>query len=83
MEYLQYTVKVCPAAEGGYWAEVPALPGCFRHGATMEEVTALVRDAIEYYLANLVRRNVCPPIEKATKKSYVFPLSIRLPHFER
>jgi hypothetical protein len=26
------------AEEGGYWAEVPALPGCITEGETMEEV---------------------------------------------
>jgi predicted RNase H-like HicB family nuclease len=35
-----------PAAEGGYWAEVPALPGCITEGDSMEEVTANLKDAI-------------------------------------
>jgi len=39
-----------PAEEGGYWAEVPALPGCFTEGDTMEEVTANLKDAIEGWL---------------------------------
>ena len=26
------------ADEGGYWAEVPALPGCITEGDTMEEL---------------------------------------------
>ena len=25
------------AEEGGFWAEVPALPGCFSQGETLEE----------------------------------------------
>ncbi|MBW4507290.1 MAG: type II toxin-antitoxin system HicB family antitoxin [Scytonematopsis contorta HA4267-MV1] len=36
-----------PAEEGGYWAEVPALPGCVTEGDTMEEVLANLKDAIE------------------------------------
>lgn len=36
-----------PAEEGGYWAEVPALPGCITEGDTMEEVVANLKDAIE------------------------------------
>lgn len=39
-----------PAEEGGYWAEVPALPGCITEGETMEEVTANLKDAIEGWL---------------------------------
>jgi predicted RNase H-like HicB family nuclease len=26
---------VHPAEEGGYWVEVPALPGCFTEGETV------------------------------------------------
>lgn len=42
------TVKVVvhEAEEGGYWAEVPALPGCASQGETMEELMANIREAI-------------------------------------
>jgi predicted RNase H-like HicB family nuclease len=40
-----------PAEEGGYWAEVPALPGCLTEGETMEEVVANLQDAIEGWLS--------------------------------
>ena len=39
------------AEEGGYWAEVPALPGCFTQGDTMDEVTANIREAVEGWLS--------------------------------
>ncbi len=39
-----------PAEEGGYWAEVPALPGCITEGETIEEVIANLKDAIEGWL---------------------------------
>jgi predicted RNase H-like HicB family nuclease len=38
------------AEEGGYWAEVPALPGCISEGDSMEEVRANIKDAIEGWL---------------------------------
>ncbi len=38
------------AEEGGYWAEVPALPGCITEGDSMEEVLANLEDAIEGWL---------------------------------
>jgi predicted RNase H-like HicB family nuclease len=39
-----------PAEEGGYWAEVPAFPGCITEGETMEEVIANLKDAIVGWL---------------------------------
>lgn len=38
------------AEEGGYWAEVPALPGCVSQGETVEEVTLGIKEAIEGWL---------------------------------
>lgn len=39
------------ADEGGFWAEVPALPGCVTQGDSIEEVTANLREAIDGWLA--------------------------------
>jgi len=38
------------AEEGGFWAEVPALPGCATQGETMEEVQANLEEAVEAWL---------------------------------
>ncbi|WP_414516234.1 type II toxin-antitoxin system HicB family antitoxin [Nostoc sp. PCC 9305] len=46
-----------PAEEGGYWAEVPALPGCITEGDTIEEVMANLKDAIEGWLEIANSRN--------------------------
>ena len=35
------------AEEGGFWAEVPAIPGCATQGDTMEELVANLREAVE------------------------------------
>ncbi len=40
-------VIVHRAEEGGFWAEVPAIPGCVTQGETHEELLANVREAIE------------------------------------
>ena len=42
---------IYPAEEGGFWAEVPALPGCITEGDSLEEVTENLKDAIEGWLA--------------------------------
>lgn len=45
-----YQIVVHHAAEGGYWAEVPALPGCVSQGETREELQANIQEAIAGYL---------------------------------
>lgn len=43
----RYTIKLHPDTEqGGYWVTVPALPGCFSQGDTLEEGIANAREAI-------------------------------------
>ena len=36
-----------PAEEGGFWAEVPAIPGCTTQGETKEELLRNLHEAIE------------------------------------
>jgi predicted RNase H-like HicB family nuclease len=43
-------VLIHKAEEGGYWAEVPALPGCVSQGETMDDLRTNVREAIEGWL---------------------------------
>jgi predicted RNase H-like HicB family nuclease len=43
-------VLIHKAEEGGYWAEVPALPGCMSQGETMDELCSNIREAIEGWL---------------------------------
>lgn len=50
---MDYTVLVHPAEEGGYWTEVPALPGCFSQGETIEEALKNTKDAIETHIEAL------------------------------
>ncbi|MES2997651.1 MAG: type II toxin-antitoxin system HicB family antitoxin [Verrucomicrobiota bacterium] len=38
------------AEEGGFWAEVPALPGCFTQGESLKELEANIHEAIEGWL---------------------------------
>jgi len=37
------------AEEGGFWAEVPALPGCLTQGETREEIRENLLEAIEVW----------------------------------
>ena len=38
------------AEEGGFWAEVPALPGCFTQGDSLEEIRDNLREAVVGWL---------------------------------
>ncbi len=40
-------VVVHQAEEGGYWAEVPAIPGCVSQGDTMADLRTNILEAIE------------------------------------
>lgn len=39
------------ADEGGFWAEVPALPGCVTQAETLPELRANITEAIEGWLS--------------------------------
>ena len=63
---LEYTVIV-EKQEGakGYWVKVPALPGCYSTGDTVEKSLLNVKDAIETYIAALRERGEDIPQDKA------------------
>jgi len=42
----KYAVVIHQEPQGGFWAEVPALPGCYSQGDTVEELIANIREAI-------------------------------------
>ena len=44
---MKIKVVVHEAEEGGYWAEVPAIPGCATQGETFEELMKNVHEAVE------------------------------------
>ena len=39
------------AEEGGYWAEIPAVPGCVTQGDTFEELLKNIYEAVEACLS--------------------------------
>ena len=44
---MRLTIVVHLAAEGGYWAEVPAIAGCVSQGESFDDLLRNVREAIE------------------------------------
>jgi predicted RNase H-like HicB family nuclease len=48
---MKLKVIVHEAEEGGYWAEVPSIPGCATEGDTFEELLQNLYEAIEACLS--------------------------------
>ena len=57
---MRYAV-VIEKAEGNYSAYVPDLAGCVATGATVAEVEAEIRGAIEFHLDGMREDGVLPP----------------------
>lgn len=50
LSIISYSVIYEEAPEGGYVVRVPALPGCYTQGETIEEAEKNIREAIELYV---------------------------------
>lgn len=44
---MKLKVVVHEAEEGGFWAEVPSIPGCATQGETFEELLANLYEVVE------------------------------------
>ena len=42
----RYAAVIHEDPEGGFWAEIPALPGCYSQGENIEELMENLREAI-------------------------------------
>lgn len=67
---LKIKVVVHEAEEGGYWAEVPAIPGCATQGQTIEELVANLHEAVEGCLSLDVKE------PKSTGKDRVLEIAL-------
>ena len=66
---MRYAV-VIEKAETNYSAYVPDLPGCVATGATLEQVEAEIREAIEFHIEGM-REDSLPIPEPVSKVEYV------------
>lgn len=55
---MKIKVIIHEAEEGGYWAEVPSLPGCITEGDTYDELIANIKEAVEGCLEVIAERNI-------------------------
>lgn len=56
----KYTIVVHQEPEGGFWAEAPALPGCYSQGDTLPELVENMREAINGVLAVMLEQGSQP-----------------------
>jgi len=47
---MEISIIVHEVEEGGYWAEVPTLPGCATQGETLQELMCNLAEAIAGWL---------------------------------
>ena len=62
---MDYTILIHQAEEGGFWSEVPALPGCYSQGETIDEALRSTKEAIEAHLQALKEDLVAAPVEES------------------
>lgn len=61
-----YTIVLEPEEGGGYIVSVPALPGCFTQGESIEECKERAVEAIEVHIAGLLADGESVPEELGT-----------------
>ena len=63
-------VLIHEAEEGGYWAEVPAIPGCATQGDTFEELLQNIYEAVEACLSVDIEKYV------TTEKTKILEIAV-------
>ena len=58
---MRFHILLRPEPEGGFTVLVPALPGCITWAADLGSARTMARDAIEAYIASLVRHGESIP----------------------
>jgi predicted RNase H-like HicB family nuclease len=66
---MKIKIVVHQAEEGGFWAEVPAIPGCATQGDSMDDLMQNLREAIEGCLSI----DISPPDPNGTELMLELP----------
>jgi len=68
-EGIQYPIIIYPCPEGGYVAEIPALPGCLAQGETLEECIAELKIVSDLWVETAKGKNrPIPSIDAAVER---------------
>jgi predicted RNase H-like HicB family nuclease len=77
MRDCQFTIIIERQPEGEYLVSVPALPGCYTEGSTLEEARGMAADAIRAYCASLLKHGEPIPCE-SPEEQYIGRLNVTL-----
>ena len=67
---LTYTIQIERDEDGMYVVSVPALPGCFTEGRTLDEALRMAQDAITGFIRVLAKRGKKIPVERPQKSPF-------------
>ena len=73
----QFTVIIDRQPDGSYLVTVPALPGCYTEGRTLEEAHQMAEDAIRAYCASLLKHGEPIPME-TSEEQFIGRMSVTL-----
>ena len=69
---LRYAIIIEKAADGGFGAYVPDLPGCVGMGATREEAINNVAEGIKFHLEGLKEEGMEIPMPNSEAENLMF-----------
>ncbi|HLF79203.1 MAG TPA: type II toxin-antitoxin system HicB family antitoxin [Dehalococcoidia bacterium] len=64
MSSYDYLIIIHPDEDGGFWTEVPALPGCGSQGESVEDAVEMTKDAIQGFIESMKKHGEAPPTER-------------------
>ena len=69
----KFLVYLEQAEEGGYIVSCPQLLGCVTQGETVDEALAMIRDAIQGYIASLQKHGepIPPSLDETVERAEV------------
>jgi len=70
---MEYVVVIHTSEEGGYWAEFPALPGCFTQARTIEHLLERAPEAVASHLEALREDGQPVPSERLLIATIQYP----------
>lgn len=76
---LPYRIELFPAAEGGFVASIPELPGCITQGETHQEAVEMIQDAKEAWIETALEEGIEIPEPVPDQEEFSGKFNLRIP----
>jgi len=76
---LPYRIELYPAAEGGFAAAIPELPGCITQGETQQEALEMIQDAKEAWIETALEEGLDIPEPIPDSEEFSGKFNLRIP----